>query len=193
LELKILNPMLKDVIVMGFSALRITEGVIIAVVAGLILVLIGDVTQNPSIVNNLQHYSVSSNLLLAGIIIAILILITILIIHVRKDRGGFLGLNTNRPQAYVQYVPLGEMKYEDVLWDILQPMRNNIRSSEIIVKSKPRCPQCRTELIEARNWRGYLWKCVRNDFKKTKRHNFAYAAELLVRAARRDYEEGKFL
>lgn len=177
---------------MGLSALRIAEGIIAAIIASLIWLFVGDVFQNPTIINNLEHYSISSNLLLFGIVITSLILIILLIIHVRKDRGGFLGLNTNRLQAYVQYDVLGVMKYEDVLWDVLQPMKNNVRASEIIVKPKPRCPKCETELIEAKNWRGYLWKCVRNDFKKTKRNNFAYAAEWLARIARRDWEEGKF-
>ncbi|MGB9003493.1 MAG: hypothetical protein WCC52_06795, partial [Nitrosotalea sp.] len=130
---------------MGLSVIRILEAIIGGIVAGLIILFVGDIIHNPTIVEKLEQYSISSNLLLFGIIISAIILAIILIIQFTKNRrGGFSGASANRAQSYVHYVHLGEMLYENVLWEILQPMRNNIQSSEIIVRLKPRCPKCRT-------------------------------------------------
>jgi hypothetical protein len=137
------------------------------------------------------------------IIIVAVILVWFIIIIIRK-RNRQLQETDNGPSAYViptarwGWMTIEEIDYSGVVWRIDAPVPSpgstfgpmTVSPKNIIVDTPPRCPKCKTELEESSSfWGGYIWKCVRCDFRKRNRNNYHFEAERVEKIARRDWEK----
>jgi len=96
------------------------------------------------------------------------------------------------------WMPVGELFFRNVKWQIIAPRPapwnfswevRNVSPSDIEVYTPPKCPKCGTEIEEEKGfWGGYIWKCVRCDFKMKNHHSYYGEADRAEKIARRDWE-----
>jgi len=110
--------------------------------------------------------------------------------HLKYLDGPFVGVSYGAPYGWI---PLGDIKYNKVIWRLRSPKSglsgSDYSISRIDVKIPPRCPNCETELEESHSfWGGYIWKCVMCNFKNRNRESYYTEKKRVEKIARRTLE-----
>jgi ribosomal protein L37AE/L43A len=141
----------------------------------------------------------------ARIIFGLVIFLWVIVIAIRSRVKQLQNLDAG-PAIFVISTPIfglvtiGKLNYAGLVWVIRAPAPalwksftpSEISPSSIEVETPPRCPKCGTEIEESHSfWGGYIWRCVRCDFKKRNRNNYYREEERAEKVARREWEEQK--
>ena len=171
---------------MGYLA--ITETIIGTAVGGLIASLILGGTQSDFRLTGFPQFTTSDS---AIIIVGILGLIIFggVLFYGQKKGTGFFTFSFN---DYKNYITIATIDHSDVKWEIGMPYPRCSNKSQLHAKLPPRCPECQTELDQEKSKvGGYVWKCVRCNFKKRNKKSYWAEQEGVEKIARRLWEEGK--
>jgi len=166
---------------------KIIETIIGTAIGGLIAALIiGNLKDASNFVAFPQLTNID-NVVLTVVIIS-LILAGVIYGLKKRRYGGSLISSLN---DYRNYHTIATVDYLGVKWEIAMPYRGCDNKSQLRVKIPPRCPKCQTEL-EQKDSRigGYVWRCVRGDFKKHNKRSYWFETDGVEKIARRLWEEG---
>lgn len=84
---------------------------------------------------------------------------------------------------------LGDIKYADVLWVPKVPERQGHFAKRVAVDQPPRCPSCRTGLLEETGANGeYIWRCPTGDFDYKSKQSMRSASIGAEHIAQRSWE-----
>ena len=96
------------------------------------------------------------------------------------------------------YEDIWNINYGGVKWRAKAPLPSphslqrgpDLTPSRIRIRTRPRCPECETELEESRSfWWGYIWKCVGCGWRKRSKDNFSRVEERVEKIAQRKMEK----
>jgi len=157
-------------------------------VGGLIVSLILGSTQIDFGLTGFPQFSTSDSAIIIGAILGLIIFGGVLAYRQKKGNGFFISSFND----YKNYITVATIDYSDVKWEIGMPYQRCSNKSQLHAKLPPRCPECQTELDQEKSKvGGYVWKCVRCNFKKRNKKSYWDERERVEKIARRLWEEGK--
>nr|WP_320160889.1 hypothetical protein [uncultured Methanoregula sp.] len=172
---------------------------VIVTVSGLICIIYISLTSFSQTGNWLAYWQIIPFYLwiIIGIFIAFLIIVSLN--RWRINRKQFIGRDSApRIQVIREYFTYAESTYRDVIWIIKHPKRTEFRyysefepePNLIKVDYTPRCPYCKTELIEYQNFLGYyIWNCINCGFSKWSVFSFGKTHDDIKKIVKREIEE----
>ena len=167
---------------------KIIESIIGTAIGGLIAALIIGNLKDASNFVAFPQLTNTYNVVLTVVIIS-LILAGVIYGWKKRRYGGSLISSFN---DYKNYITITTIDHSDVKWEIGMPYPGCSNKSQLHAKLPPRCPECQTELDQEKSKvGGYVWKCVRCNFKKRNKKSYWDEREGVEKIARRLWEEGK--
>ncbi len=155
---------------------------------GLIVALILGSTQSDFRLTGFPELSTSDSVIIIGGILGLIIFGSVLAYRQKKGYG----VLTSKFNDYENYITIATIDHSDVKWEIGIPYPGCSNKSQLHTKLPPRCPECQTELDQEKSKvGGYVWKCVRCNFKKRNKKSYWDEREGVEKIARRLWEEGK--
>lgn len=167
---------------------KLIEGIVGTAIGGLIVVLFTGNLPTTSNLENIPLLDIVGNF--AIIIVIIILGVFGLVYGLRHKKYG--GYFTSDSKTYENYITIATIDHSDVKWEIGIPFPGCSNKSQLRIKFPPRCPECKTELGQEKSKvGGYIWKCVRCNFKKRNKKSYWNERDGVEKIARRLWEEGK--
>ena len=124
------------------------------------------------------------------------------IVLVRRRIKFLAEQNSGIPVAFARMPAFGwktinTLEFSGLIWRLRTPApepwkslnQSQILANDIEIENPPRCPKCKTEIEESRNfWGKYLWECYGCGFKKTNKHSYYREGKRAEKVARRRWE-----